>query len=494
MKCPKCKKELDQGVKFCSFCGAKVEKHGGSTIFRLLLPLIVAVAGCMVGIFVAAHLGQEKIPPEITEATVSGTETSATVHGNGNGEVSDKPGNNFPLIIPGTYADRNSMLNTLTITEVTKSSITLSMSWPAVWRLNGGRAILNGNVAAFDYDCPAANSTSIQLKGTIEFDGNAAVLKLTESNTAMKPGEYNYDLVGKELSDEQLHEISKMLRVPENLETQIIQGEPGYWEGGGFYRTSVEIYHNGELIAGASVNSLSGDIAGAIYLYSGGSETVAGSNDQDDASSVRTGDILRFGHYEQDGLRSNGTEEIEWLVLDVQDGKALLLSHYALDSQPYNMTYGSVTWEDCTLRNWLNSTFLETAFTEEERASIMLTEADNGSAQNNHDWSVKGCKNTDDRVFLLSYADTDRYFDAPSACICTPTNYAISMGADVRTLDDGITEAGWWWLRSPGETSTQASFVNFDGTRYTNRVGNGYLSVRPALWIDLEKWNFQLAK
>lgn len=205
-------------------------------------------------------------------------------------------------------------------------------------------------------------------------------------------------------------------------------------------------------------------------------------------SVVNVNDVLSFGHYEQDGIRSNGSEMIEWLVLDVQENKALLLSLYALDSLPYNNVYGNTTWEQCSLRNWLNGTFLETAFTAEEKTSILMTEVDNSRLQNNDEWPVKGSNNTEDLIFLLSYADTDRYFANAEARICTPTDYAVSMGADVRTLDDGITSAGWWWLRSPGEDSKQASFVNFDGTRYTNVVGNGYLSVRPALWIDLENY------
>ena len=201
--------------------------------------------------------------------------------------------------------------------------------------------------------------------------------------------------------------------------------------------------------------------------------------------AVNVNDIVSFGHYEQDGNRSNGAEAIEWLVLDVQGNKALLLSRYALDSQPYNSAYGKTTWEACTLRSWLNSTFFDAAFTAEEKASILVTEVDNGASQNNSEWHTKGCNNTEDMVFLLSYNDTDRYFDDRDARICTPTNYAVSMGADTRTLDDGVTDAAWWWLRSPGENETQASFVNFDGTRYTNAVGNGYLSVRPAIWVEI---------
>lgn len=219
-------------------------------------------------------------------------------------------------------------------------------------------------------------------------------------------------------------------------------------------------------------------------------ETETGNNEFNSAnkSFIQEDTIISFGSYEQDGLISNGSERIEWIVLEVREDKALLLSLYALDSQPYNDIYEITNWQDCTLRLWLNDSFLKTAFTAEERELIRLTEVDNGKSQNNKDWNVTGCKNTDDMIFLLSYADTDRYFDNQAARICTPTDYAITMGADVRTLDDGVTDAAWWWLRSPGETSSHASFVNFDGTRYTNAVGNEYLSVRPALWIDMDKY------
>lgn len=490
MKCPKCKKGLEQGMKFCPFCGTKAEKQDGSIIFKLLLPLSVAVVGCVIGIFIAAHLGKEELPSEILETTLTNTETSATVSRNSYEETDTASDPDFQSIVSSTYAGRDSMSDTLTIHEVNGNQVVFSACWPAIWCLDEAIAILNGNDAAFDYDYPMPHTENIRIKGTIVFEDNAAVLKITESNAYIETGEYDYGLVGRELSDEQLSEISRILDVPEDLEVQITQGEPVYWEDGGFYRTPVEIYHNGELIAGASVDSLSGGLAGNIYMYSSSRKTLTADDGPEDASSVRTKDVLRFGHYEQDGLRSNGAEPIAWRVLDVQDGKALLISLYALDSQPYNRTYGSITWEECTLRNWLNSTFIETAFTEKEKAAILMTEVDNSTYQNNPEWHAKVGNNTEDKIFLLSYADVDRYFDNYEDRICTPTDYAVSQGADVRTLDDGKTDAGWWWLRSPGETSSQASFVNVDGTRYTNRVGNGYLAVRPALWIDLGEWSF----
>ena len=76
---------------------------------------------------------------------------------------------------------------------------------------------------------------------------------------------------------------------------------------------------------------------------------------------ISVGKTIKFGSYEQDNNTSNGKEAIEWLVLDVQGNKVFLVSRYNLDVQPYNKTSGSVTWEKCTLRTWLNNDFLNHA-------------------------------------------------------------------------------------------------------------------------------------
>ena len=99
------------------------------------------------------------------------------------------------------------------------------------------------------------------------------------------------------------------------------------------------------------------------------------------------GSIVTFGRYEQDGDKENGPEEIEWVVLDVQDGKALLLSKYGLEAKPYNTEYTEVTWETCTLRAWLNSDFLNKSFSTEEQSAILTTEVDNSGAQGYSKWN-----------------------------------------------------------------------------------------------------------
>ena len=82
------------------------------------------------------------------------------------------------------------------------------------------------------------------------------------------------------------------------------------------------------------------------------------------------------------------------VVLDVQDGKALCLSYYGLDAQPFNTVWAEVCWDGCTLRTWLNDEFRDKAFTAEEQAAILVTNVDNGADQGYKYWKVKGGNDT----------------------------------------------------------------------------------------------------
>ena len=76
-------------------------------------------------------------------------------------------------------------------------------------------------------------------------------------------------------------------------------------------------------------------------------------------------DTIKCGKYEQDNNLENGPEPIEWIDLDYddQENKSLLLSKYGLDASQYHADGGEITWEGCSLRNWLNWDFLNDAFT-----------------------------------------------------------------------------------------------------------------------------------
>lgn len=207
------------------------------------------------------------------------------------------------------------------------------------------------------------------------------------------------------------------------------------------------------------------------------------------------GNYVSFGTYPQTKAGNDATP-IEWLVLARDGNKALLISRYGLDAQKYNTINTGVTWEKCTLRTWLNNAFYNKAFNSAEQTAILITSVDNSKCQGY--WSTEGGNNTQDKVFLLSYAEANKYFDVENwqnngatdnvKSRVAPTVYAIAQGAGKNSsykTADGI-DAGRWWLRSPGVSQYDAAYVSTDGSLYANRVNVGSGSVRPALWVNIE--------
>lgn len=209
------------------------------------------------------------------------------------------------------------------------------------------------------------------------------------------------------------------------------------------------------------------------------------------------GNYVTFGRYPQTKAGKDKTP-IEWLVLARDGSKALLISRYGLDAQPYNTTNSEVTWETCTLRTWLNSTFYNKAFSSAEQAAILTTNVDNSKYQCYSGWSTNGGNNTQDKVFLLSYAEANKYFDVThdnssnTKSRVAPTAYAIAQGAWTSSSDKTAdrTYAGCWWMRSPGGRQIYAAVVDSDGW-LRNRVNGDSGSVRPALWVNIEKVVFK---
>ncbi len=236
-----------------------------------------------------------------------------------------------------------------------------------------------------------------------------------------------------------------------------------------------------------------------------------------------------FGTYEQDGDETNGAEDIEWLVLDEQDGKKLLISKYVLDAAPYDdaaVGYDwssdssrpatDVEWADSSLRAWLNDDFINAAFSSDEQNAIATVT--NSDTKNNAthtaataaDSSIHATSESQDEVFLLSVSEANSYFANKAARMAYATDYAISQGvytgvtADPTGSEDAEAASGAvWWLRTNGYYSGYASVVVDDGyvhgagyrmagelhdgaehQTYTSELG-GNVGVRPCVWVDV---------
>lgn len=194
-------------------------------------------------------------------------------------------------------------------------------------------------------------------------------------------------------------------------------------------------------------------LAGLLML------SAAALGEGESARALEASDRLFLGHYEQDNCPENGSEPIEWVVLDVRDGAALLLSRYALDCHAYNDEEADVTWAECSLRHWLNESFLQAAFTDEERLAILETTVKNDETTQNPEWKRYAAEETVDRVFLPSWQELMNAFLDKDARKTTGTEYARAQGAKFL----GITTIGYdetdWWLRSPGESTREAAYV-----------------------------------
>ncbi len=202
-----------------------------------------------------------------------------------------------------------------------------------------------------------------------------------------------------------------------------------------------------------------------------------------DFSKVKQGDTIKFGSYEQDGDFANGREPIEWIVLSKTSKQMLVISKYCLDSLPYNAEDTKVTWETCTLRKWLNSSFYDFAFNKNEKKLIQKTTLKNDK---NPSSNISGGKDTKDNIFLLSLSDV------------LNTKYGFSKKTTAhdekrRTSYSWNENAGGrWWLRTPAKDQSHALFVGSEGSleyEYGAHVftwSSHGLGVRPAMYISIK--------
>lgn len=182
------------------------------------------------------------------------------------------------------------------------------------------------------------------------------------------------------------------------------------------------------------------------------------------------GDYVKFGSYEQDNNEKNGSEAIEWQILEKDDSSALLISRFGLYNAKFH-SYWQSNWSNCELKGWLNIGFYVSAFNIDEQETILSTNLLNGS-----------CK-----VFLLTTDLLEKYFGSNKERICQPTKFAIEND-DAKVYDnfDG-TKGSQWWLSSQGNAGLgYTAVVMPDGDLYYNGLYNTNKAVvRPCIRVKI---------
>lgn len=141
--------------------------------------------------------------------------------------------------------------------------------------------------------------------------------------------------------------------------------------------------------------------------------------------AAEAGELVEYGGY-------------QWYVLEKQASSAKLILYHAeqvedLRYRAYHETQEAVTWEDSSLREWLNHEFLKATFSEKEQDKILLTDVPNEA---NETYGTDGGNDTQDKVFLLSVNEAKQYQDILK-------NLKIAF-----------------WLRTPGNSPDTAAYMS----------------------------------
>ena len=223
------------------------------------------------------------------------------------------------------------------------------------------------------------------------------------------------------------------------------------------------------------------------------------------AEDIEIGNTVTFGKYEQDRSKS-GKEELEWRVLEKDTDKkmALLITGNCIECMPYHTEKTDITWKDSSLRQWLNSMFLQETFSDEEQDQVLEADIE---TYVNQDLNSDGVVRTSDRIFLLSDEEVKKYFKDKTDRLAkvsplihkeveTEENEAEGETNDEKKEEEGgmkpavseLTDGIFWWLRSPGDRQDCAECVGAEGSVVTAgyTVLQANFGVRPAMWVKLD--------
>ena len=206
-------------------------------------------------------------------------------------------------------------------------------------------------------------------------------------------------------------------------------------------------------------------------------------NDLTSVSQLLVGQHVTFGVYEQDNDASNGADPVEWRVLAVEDGRALLITEKLMDYVAFRYDDSGIKdasfkdrWNISTLRRWLES-FDYFAFHGKDNDKLTYSD--------NYRYSYS---------FVLNKDEVNQYFTSEVDRIASPTAYANTQAYNIQNVNDiqsmqsyaGVNQSNGWWLY-PSGADKNSTFVNPIGKVTTDRkkLDDKLICMRPAVWITL---------
>lgn len=204
---------------------------------------------------------------------------------------------------------------------------------------------------------------------------------------------------------------------------------------------------------------------------------------------LRAGKTITFGHFNQDSSTANGSEPVEWLLVEDCGDHVTLLSRYILTYRAWhskNVT--SVRWSSSTLSQWLNSTFMSTCFTTAEQGALVNKRWENATPTS---WGwVLDQGSVTQKVTLMSLNEALTLYGSVDASKGSYTSRAYSD-----YIYNDKTYTGHWWLRSMADEDFDALMMPFakrEKSSSNSSVSHGSMTnqfgVRPMIALDLDTY------
>ena len=219
------------------------------------------------------------------------------------------------------------------------------------------------------------------------------------------------------------------------------------------------------------------DITIGNGVYYIGEDAFKGTVQKVDSTVKQARQTVMMGNY--------AGSPIEWEVLDIENGKALLISKYILDFEMFNLNdVVMLKWEDSDLRTWLNGDFYNTAFTTSEKNSIYTTTITDDV---NPKFGTTGGAATENKLYILSASELNTYFDNNEDRMAQATAYAKSQSGDSAIYHPNLGSS-YWWVRTTGMYDYNQCYVHYTGNiLYDGMSKANYITgIRPVMWIDVD--------
>lgn len=280
----------------------------------------------------------------------------------------------------------------------------------------------------------------------------------------------------------------------------------GYLSGGDTYGTM----KSGDWMQYADA-TFQGDKYRAVQFSEYRPNWICGSFPNNDDNHVKQ---QQDNGYNRDTVYWFMYEPIRWKILD--EGKGLLVSDLILDSQSicnalyekpedaeaemaqhYQDAACTILAQDYTvssIRDWLNSDFLNTAFSNEQKSKIITTTLNHTGPDGTAQIRYAGNEETNDSVFLLSWQDVTNETYGFNSDENTEDDLRKTGGTDYAKCqglfrDENTPEYSWWYLRTATNDFDCICTVMQDGYMrdWGDAAGLTYGGVRPAICVELEQ-------